>query len=155
MLRAGCGCHARHVITERLATRPRQRAVTWEYLLAPHPSSIAEARRHTRYALDDHTDPDTLDQVELVISELVTNAVVHGPGELITLRLLAEAGGTVGGEVVDQGDGHIAISEYEIDVAIDDTDMAIGGRGLLLVDRLSTEWGVHPGSTHVWFRFES
>ena len=30
---------------------------------------------------------------------------------------------------------------------------AVGGLGLLLVDSLTDEWGVRPGSTSVWFRF--
>jgi anti-sigma regulatory factor (Ser/Thr protein kinase) len=138
------------VITERVAIQPRQRAVSWEYLLSPHPSSIADARRHVRYALDDHTDPDVIDRVELVVSELVTNAVRHGPGEPISLRLVAEPDGGVRGEVVDQGDGHgevVLRDEYE--------RLEEGGRGLLIVDSLSTDWGVEPGSTHVWFRFDT
>jgi anti-sigma regulatory factor (Ser/Thr protein kinase) len=138
------------VITERVVIRPRQRAVSWEYLLPPRPSSIADARRHVRYALDDHTDQDTIDRVELVVSELVTNAVRHGPGEPISLRLVAEPDGGVRGEVVDQGDGHAHIvlrDEYD--------DFDEGGRGLLIVDHLTSDWGVNPGSTHVWFRVDA
>jgi len=155
MLRAGRRCHAAHVITERAAIRTRQRAVTWEYLLAPHPSSIAEARRHVRYALDDHTDSDTIDRVELVVSELVTNAVRYGPGETISLRLVSEPDGGVTGEVVDQGDGHAAIGEQDVTDGLDDGELAESGRGLLIVDHLATDWGVEPGSTHVWFRFDT
>src|SRR4051794_4064752 len=155
MLRAARRCHSAHVITERAAIRTRQRAVTWEYLLAPHPSSIAEARRHVRYALDDHTDSDTVDRVELVVSELVTNAVRHGPGETISLRLVARPDGGITGEVVDQGDGHAAIGKQDVSPDELDEELAEGGRGLLIVDRLATDWGVEPGSTHVWFRFGS
>jgi anti-sigma regulatory factor (Ser/Thr protein kinase) len=142
------------VISESAVIQPRQRAVTWEYLLSPHPSSIADARRHVRYALDDHTDSDTIDRVELVVSELVTNAVRHGPGETISLRLVAQPDGVITGEVVDQGDGHVAIGEQDVtDDGLDD-ELAESGRGLLIVDRLATAWGVEPGSTHVWFRFD-
>src|SRR6478752_6606930 len=105
MLRVAGLRHAPCVITEHVAISPRKRAVTWEYILVPHPSSIAEARRHVRHALDEHAPPDTLADVELVVSELVTNAVLHGPGEPITLRLVKQPDGTVGGEVVDRGDG--------------------------------------------------
>jgi anti-sigma regulatory factor (Ser/Thr protein kinase) len=143
------------VIIGRVAIQPRQRAVTWEYLLAPHPSSIAEARRHVRYALDDHTDPDTVERVELVVSELVTNAVRHGPGETISLRLVAQPDGGITGEVVDQGDGHAAIGEQDVTTDDLNDELAEGGRGLLIVDRLATDWGVEPGSTHVWFHFDS
>lgn len=149
MLRRAWRCHARDVINEPVGIRPRQRAVTWEYLLSPHPSSVADARRHVRYALDDHADSDTIDRVELVVSELVTNAVRHGPGETISLRLVAGPDGGVAGEVVDQGYGHSAIGEHRES----SDELSAGGRGLLIVDRLTDEWGVTPGSTHVWFRF--
>lgn len=148
VVRATRRCDARLVITEHVAIRTRQRAVSWEYLLPPHPSSIAEARRHVRYALDEHATPDTVDRVELVVSELVTNAVRHGPGELISLRLVVEPDGGVRGEVVDQGDGHVAIRDQDV-------DGREGGRGLLIVDRLTTGWGVSPGSTHVWFELNA
>jgi anti-sigma regulatory factor (Ser/Thr protein kinase) len=101
-----------------------------------------------RYALDDHTDPETLGNVELVVSELVTNAVRYGPGEVIYLRLLVEADGSVSGEVEDQGDGVIAIRAQ--DVTTEE-----GGLGLPIVDRLTTAWGADSGSTHVWFRFDA
>ena len=108
-----------------------------------------------RYALDDHAGTDTIDRVELVVSELVTNAVRHGPGETISLRLVAQPDGVITGEVVDQGDGHAAIDGRDVTTdGLDDGELAESGRGLLIVDRLATAWGVEPGSTHVWFRFE-
>jgi anti-sigma regulatory factor (Ser/Thr protein kinase) len=108
-----------------------------------------------RYALDDHVDSDTIERVELVVSELVTNAVRHGPGETISLRLVAQPDGGITGEVVDQGDGHAAIDEQDVTTDGLDDELAAGGRGLLIVDRLATNWGVEPGSTHVWFRFDT
>jgi anti-sigma regulatory factor (Ser/Thr protein kinase) len=110
-----------------------------------------------RYALDDHTDTDTIDRVELVVSELVTNAVRHGPGEPISLRLVAEPDGVVFGEVVDQGDGHhhVEVRGQDPGPAVEIDELTEGGRGLLIVDQLSSDWGVLPGSTRVWFRFEA
>ena len=82
----------------------------------------------------------------MVISELVTNAVMHGQGE-IRLRLEHEAG-HVRGEVIDAGSGF----EYELrEVGPFETS----GRGLLIVDWLTTQWGVHEGTTHVWFEILS
>jgi anti-sigma regulatory factor (Ser/Thr protein kinase) len=125
--------------------------------LSPHPSSIADARRHVRYALEDHADADTVDRVELVVSELVTNAVRHGPGEPISLRLIAQPDGGVSGEVVDQGDGHrqVEVRGQDPGPAVDVQELTEGGRGLLIVDSLSSQWGVQPGSTCVWFRFDA
>lgn len=108
---------------------------------------MADARWHVRYALESHTDPGTLADIELVVSELVTNAVRHGPGAVITLRLISEADGAVSGEVVDQGDGVVAIRRHEV-------GEGEGGMGLPIVDTLTDDWGVYPGSTHVWFRFD-
>jgi anti-sigma regulatory factor (Ser/Thr protein kinase) len=122
--------------------------VRWEYRLTPHLNSIAKARRHVRYALDPHTDEDTLSCVELVVSELVTNSVHHGPGAPITLRLVSEADGGIAGAVEDHGDGVVAIREPDLETGT-------GGLGLALVDRLTSAWGVHSDSTHVWFRFDA
>lgn len=122
--------------------------IIWEYKLLPHAASVADARWHVRYALESQTDPETLSDIELVVSELVTNAVRHGPGAVITLRLVIEANGAVSGEVVDEGDGVIAIRRHEL-------GEAEGGLGLPIVDTLTSSWGVRPGSTHVWFRFEA
>jgi two-component sensor histidine kinase len=120
----------------------RRKTVTWEYRLSPHARSVGEARRHVRYALGPYGDPETLDRIQLVVSELVTNAVKHGPGKPITLRLVSEPDGGIWGEVVDHGNGAVAIREQEI-----------GGLGLPIVDALTTAWGVCAGSTRVWFRF--
>src|SRR4051794_29141651 len=131
-----------------MAVIPGHGQVSWEYRLLSCADSIGEARRHVRTALDPHTDEETLDNLELVVSELVTNAVRHGPGKPITLRLVAEVGGAISGAVEDRGRGVVAIRD-EGDIR------AEGGLGLVVVDRLTSEWGVHPDSTHVWFRFDA
>ena len=135
------------MVTEDLAISPRERVVAWEHRLAPRPESVGEARRHARYVLEAHAEDDVLERLELVVSELVTNAVRHGPGELITLRLVSAPDGTIAGEVVDQGHGVVAIREHDAGAA--------GGLGLPIVDALTSAWGVYPGSTHVWFRFDA
>jgi signal transduction histidine kinase len=87
--------------------------------------------------------PGVLDDLRLVISELVSNAVMHGPGSRpIEIELEARAAGRVRGQVVDRGDGVVAIRE-----SADEG----GGFGLRLLDDLADRWGVHHGSTHVWF----
>jgi hypothetical protein len=47
-------------------------------------------------------------------------------------------------EVVDQGSGFVP-------VARDRPATEAGGWGLHLVETLANRWGVHEGSTHVWF----
>lgn len=121
--------------------------MTSEFQLDPDPESIAKARRFVRGALDG-SDSELVAEVELVVSELVTNSVRHGPGEPITLRIGAEHDGSVVGEVEDQGDAVIEIREQDVATTV-------GGLGLPIVDQLTSEWGVYPGSTHVWFRFDA
>ncbi len=49
----------------------------------------------------------------------------------------------VRGKVIDQGtEGVPAIRRADDDP---------GSLGLMVVDELTTAWGVHHGSTHVWF----
>ena len=77
---------------------------------------------------------------ELLLSELVSNAVKYG-GEGDLSVILERDDGRFRTEVVDQGDGFIAPLRDRGDV-----DMP-GGWGL------SDRWGAHQGSTHVWFEF--
>jgi anti-sigma regulatory factor (Ser/Thr protein kinase) len=59
------------------------------YTLDGNPANVSVAREHTRTFLDECTpslDSRTADDLELVVSELVTNAVRHAPGPL-TLTL--------------------------------------------------------------------
>ena len=117
--------------------------LTRKYMLSPDVDSIAEARHHVRQTLAAHTDQDTLSRAELVVSELVTNSVRHGPGLPITLHLYADDDGRIRGELEDHGQGTVAIREQNPEM--------VGGLGLVVVDQLTSDWGVHPGSTHVWF----
>lgn len=94
--------------------------------------------------MDAHTTALNLQQRQdaaLLVSELVTNAVTHGVGE-IWLRVDTETDG-VRVEVSDQGNVALAPSP---------TPGAHGGWGLRIVDELASEWGVLEGSTRVWFR---
>jgi anti-sigma regulatory factor (Ser/Thr protein kinase) len=145
-LRRSRGWNAGRVIIENVAVSPRDHAVTWEYRLSSNASSIGQARRHVGYALEPYVDAEMVERAQLVVSELVTNAVRHGPGELITLRLVCGVDGRVSGEVADQGIGAVVKREQGPN--------AVGGLGLPIVAALANEWGVHPGSTRVWFRFD-
>jgi hypothetical protein len=55
----------------------------------------------------------------------------------------------VSGEVVDHGDGTVAIRAAGVDESGRE-----GGMGLPIVDAVTTAWGVYTGSTHVWFLIE-
>ena len=80
--------------------------------------------------------------LELVISELITNGVEHGRG---SVRVdVAHSGHEISGSVSDDGTGF----DYEIR-AFPGHDSR--GRGLAIVNALVTRWGIRRGSTHVWF----
>lgn len=83
-----------------------------------------------------------LSELCLVISELVRNALEHGHGQVV-LRLQLDEG-VVRGEVIDQGGGF----EHEIRARGPED---VRGRGLFLVAALTDRWGIHEGTTHVWF----
>ena len=92
-------------------------------------------------------DPESRQLLKLVVSELVTNAVVHGRGP-VSLRLDAR-GNVVQGEVSDGGDG------FENKRGrIPGPNDAEGGRGLFLVDRLCRRVDVEPGTSRVRFEFQ-
>jgi anti-sigma regulatory factor (Ser/Thr protein kinase) len=120
-----------------------RRAVT-ALTLAPDTSSVAVARRYVGDLLADAgiSDPSAYLAV-LATSELVTNAILHAATR-VDLRVEI-AGGTMRVEVVDYGDGCPVYSRVASD--------ADHGRGLMVVSRVATRWGVDLESDRksVWF----
>ena len=106
--------------------------------------SPAVARQAVRDAAAPLMSEDDCWRAQLIVTELVTNAVVHGPGSPVSLAL--ELGGNgLRGQVADPGRG-IAQHELVSRRAVDE-----GGRGLFLVDALSDEWGLEDDQSRVWF----
>lgn len=109
-------------------------------------------RQFVREALVDWACESRADDVLLCVSELVTNALLHGvpPGRGFRVHLYLEpADGVLRVEVHDSGDGEVR------PVAADPAPDAEGGRGLLLVSALADKWGVgerDPGKV-VWCEF--
>ncbi len=111
--------------------------------LPPRPESVAEARLASAGLLEGLSDA-TRDGVTLIVSELVTNALKHGPEAPVRLKLRRDGDG-IRGEVEDEGDGKIQIR------AEAERSFSSGGYGLHIVDVVSDSWGVQEGSTRVWF----
>lgn len=103
------------------------------YRLPSQASSPGEARALACACAED-LDAEALIALELIVSELVTNAVQHGVGE-ITLSLAPTDDGIRVG-VHDHGGG---VPEPRAS-----DPRATGGRGLRLVELLSAGWGVAP-----------
>ena len=109
-----------------------------------HPRAAGVARELVRgLALDDATRQT----LELIVSELVTNSVIHGDAESdrdLALRITCEDA-NVSGEVCGPGAG-FEWEQHEPDLATP------GGLGLMLVDNLTERWGIRRnGCTCVWF----
>ncbi|MER6627052.1 ATP-binding protein [Streptomyces sp. NPDC000987] len=126
---------------ERAAAERRFR-----FELAAHPGSPAQARRLARAWLNGWSVcEDVCDTAALVISELVTNAVVHTASRHIVCELL-DGDDLVRIAVRDQGctphEPHPARARPEEE----------HGRGLLLIDSLCRAWGAqeHGPGLLVW-----
>lgn len=117
-----------------------------EWLLAAHPSSVPQARRLINGSLR-HLPDESLDTVLLLASELMSNAVLHGTGS-VGLHVGWD-GEDVRVEVTDHS------PEAPVVKSLDHDALNSTGRGLFLVDRLSSDWGVRTGGTGegktVWF----
>jgi len=116
----------------------------FSFQFPPAEDAPAQARAALE-VFDQILSPEVLEDLQLVVSELVTNSVKFGPQRNITLSLQVGTDGLVQGEVIDQGDGERAKIEMNPEPTIE------GGWGLHLVDRVSQRWGIREGSTHVWF----
>lgn len=123
-----------------MAVRPlRESWTVWRV-----PEAVRHARRFTRRTLRTWgVERDTLDAALLIVSELVTNALVHTEGQvrldlsMVSHRLrLAVADGSPRSPVKPTSIG------WE----------ATGGRGILLVEAVSATWGTVPvsGGKQVW-----
>jgi anti-sigma regulatory factor (Ser/Thr protein kinase) len=124
-------------------TRPEGTVLRNERLrfrLPARDTSAAEARRRVRRQLAQWRAPgETCENAQLVISELVTNALRHTDSETVgcELRILGSRL-----RVAVDGDG--AGPRQAVRMAGEDEE---SGRGLLLVCTLATVWGVRPRGT--------
>ena len=110
--------------------------------------AVAAGRRATVQLLELWHLTDLRSDAELLVSELVTNAVLHGRSG-VTLTV-AVADGVLEVGVMDRS----RILPSPRASAADAPWRAEGGRGLRMVDRLADEWGVAalPDGKQVWFR---
>ena len=110
--------------------------------LEPLPRVVQSARTFVRARLPD-VDPDTVDTVLLLTSELVTNAVIHA-------RTAIEVGITISTNKV-----LITVHDEDLGLPSDSYPGREGGRGLGLVAAMSEETATerHAGEGKtVWFR---
>ena len=117
--------------------------------LSPEPESAASARDAMGHFAG-RVGQETLENLRLLVSELVTNAYRHGGlaiGQEIELTAWLRDG-TVRVEVVDPGAGFSRPR--------DPTPDADSGWGLYLVEHIADRWGVDArGGTCVWFELSA
>ena len=109
------------------------------------PTAARVARGALRRWCGDSVDREMLVDAVLLASELTTNALLHGDGQ-ITLRARLDEDHLLV-ELTDEGSG--------FERALQRSDFwRIGGWGLGIVDDVASRWGVHEG-THVWFELDT
>jgi serine/threonine-protein kinase RsbW len=107
--------------------------------------SVPSARRFVAEVLVD-APPQARDAITLMVSELASNCVRHSKTSFDLTIMASEDEVRV--EATDHGGGQPAVGKPK------PTDLA--GRGLLIVDMFSADWGVRqvPGDGKtVWFVF--
>ncbi|WP_175409898.1 ATP-binding protein [Streptomyces sp. TRM64462] len=119
-------------------------------LLAHERTAVAAARRIVDAFLAQADRADLTDSAELVVSELVTNAVVHGrPPVCLTLTWVETAAPRPSALHIDVED-HGSTPDTLGAVPPPDAEH---GRGLVLVDAIADRWGVVGDpvtGSHVW-----
>jgi two-component sensor histidine kinase len=114
------------------------------YRIDAIPDAPAAARRIVDSEFGDRVPRRTLEKLQLLVSELVTNGIVHGRherGGSIMLDFLLNS--TLRCAVVDSGSGFARRTAWHRN----------GGWGLRLVERLADRWGIQRTryGTRVWF----
>ena len=129
-----------HVGTTSRVTDPDD---AFEETLPAQPSSVAEARRHVRAMVESAGREDLVEPAVLLVSEIVTNALLHA-GTDIVLRGRVDAAGVR----IEVGDGSPHLPSRRSYATTAGT-----GRGLLMLESLVDDWGVvrRPGGKTVWF----
>jgi anti-sigma regulatory factor (Ser/Thr protein kinase) len=111
-----------------------QKVARWD--LAADTANVAVARHRTAEILTEWGCDHLIGDAELVVTELVTNAIVHAEtGCEVTIQLTADG---IRIAVAD-GDSTNRPQPQPFDLERE------GGRGLLIVSALAAAWGIAPG----------
>ncbi len=117
-------------------------------VLSTSPHSVRQARRFVSDCLGDAADDEASEVAVLLTSELVTNAIQHGGPHSPSASVRLSVHDLVGRfrvEVEDAG--------QDMPVLGDGAPTGVGGRGMLLVERLADQWGcerLDGGNKVVW-----
>ncbi|MEU6332241.1 SpoIIE family protein phosphatase [Streptomyces sp. NPDC047049] len=116
------------LLLARTRALPRTRLATWE--IPADPSAVGEARRSAARLLREWGREELGFSTELIVSELVTNAIRHASGP-IGLRMIRA------GELICEVSDASSTSPHLRHARTTDE----GGRGLFLIARYAQRWG--------------
>jgi anti-sigma regulatory factor (Ser/Thr protein kinase) len=118
--------------------------------LESDPASVPTARRLACDFAGDYLDAKQFKSFELVVTEVVSNAIRHGgtPGDRIRMAITPKDG-FMCVQVTDSGPGLVPTPGA---LEADDN----GGFGLFIVEHLTRRWGVtrENSETRVWFELD-
>ncbi|MEV8096730.1 ATP-binding protein [Kitasatospora sp. NPDC085879] len=110
-------------------------------LFSPIPREASRVRRYVRGCVVASTAADRLplDEAELVVTEMFSNAVTHARHAGVPLMVVVQERGTLLRLEVHDPDPFMGARSRP-------TELALSGRGLLLIATLSRSWGVLPSA---------
>ncbi|MER0245353.1 SpoIIE family protein phosphatase [Streptomyces sp. HSW2009] len=133
-------------LTERPPAGPprRRTAIT---VAQAQPERLAEARQQLRQTLHDWSNDDQVESAVLLLSEMITNVLVHTDGDAL---VIAEVSGAHGSRRLRLD---VADASDELPHRRHPGELASSGRGLLLMEMLADDWGVDPRGEGkcIWF----
>jgi anti-sigma regulatory factor (Ser/Thr protein kinase) len=121
----------------------RDRTILADLVLRPDATEVSRSRHVIGSVLLRCGCSHTADDLELIVCELVANAIEHAASE-VRVRVIRR-GHTLRVEVHDDGTGNPEVQHPPL--------LADGGRGLKIVESIATRWGVEPndgGGKTVW-----
>ncbi|MER5748603.1 SpoIIE family protein phosphatase [Streptomyces sp. NPDC002088] len=136
----GLGAGDAAVLIARVRSFPTDQFTAWRF--ESEPTAVALARKRTRRQLAEwHVDEETAFNTELIISELVTNAIRYGSPP-VEVRLVNDRSLTC--EVCDTGSAAPHLRHAR---TVDE-----GGRGLFIAAQLAEAWGTRytPQGKTIW-----
>ncbi|MGP3988966.1 ATP-binding SpoIIE family protein phosphatase [Streptomyces sp. 3N207] len=115
------------------------------------PDRIAVARHQLHDLLHDWPDPDQVDGAVLMLSEMLTNVLVHTDGDAVLVaEITVPRGNEAAGRTLRV---NVSDSSDELPHRRSPGELASSGRGLMLLGMLADHWGVDPRGEGkcIWF----
>ncbi|WP_314175902.1 ATP-binding SpoIIE family protein phosphatase [Streptomyces winkii] len=111
------------------------------------PDRIGEARHQLQGMLFDWESEDQIDGAVLMLSEMLTNVLVHTEGDAV---VVAECSGNRGSRLLRV---EVADTSDALPLRRTPGELASSGRGLMMMEMLAGAWGVDPRGEgkSIWF----